>query len=215
MKLTFSPDLGHTTKARVAPVPSHIDRASCIHTLLFKATFDSTQSYLRARSDRFRVELWTNFPVHGPARHGGEWRAVRFTEPEPVQGTSASLSASAQSFSLLADTDADGKREENTLYLRLRASLQDHIGARFSYTFRLVHASGHVEWLGSHNNNGTIVVEQGLPGITLSKDWGVREDGMFALGEMLTGKPLVRLNRPKEWSGWVWKPSARYGETIG
>lgn len=213
MKLSFSPDLGHTTKARVAPIPSHIDRSSCIHTLLFKATFDSTQSYLRARSDRFRVELWTNLPVHGHARPGGEWRAVQFMEPEQVQGTSAST----QSFSLLTDANADanGKCEENTLYLRLRASLQDHIGAQFSYTFRLVHASGHVEWLGSHNNNGTIVVERGFPGVTLSKDWAVREDGAFALGETLAGKSLVRLNRPKEWLVWVWKPSARYSDTVG
>ncbi|KAI1797630.1 hypothetical protein LXA43DRAFT_981306 [Ganoderma leucocontextum] len=210
MHLTFSPDLGQTTNAKVAPVPPHIlDRASCIHTLLFKATFDSPQSYLRARSDRFRVELWTNFPVHGHARHSGEWRAVQFTEPEQVQGTSAS----AQSFSLL--TEADGKPEENTLYLRLRASLQDHVGARFSYTFRLVHASGHVEWLGSHKNNGAIVVEQGIPGVSLSKEWDVRNDGRFGLGASRTGKPLMRLDRPKEWSGWVWKPSSSLPTQFG
>lgn len=210
MKLTFSPDLHQTTKARVVLIPSHVDRASSIHTLLFKATFDSPQSYLRARSDRFRVELWTNFPVHGHAGRSGEWRAVQFTEPEQGQGTSASAQPG---FSLIADTD--GKREENTLYLRLRALLQDHIGARFSYTFRLVHASGHVEWLGSHNNNGTIVVEQGVPGITLSKEWVVRKDGSFGLEASSTGKPLVHLDKPDQWSGWVWKPISRYDVTIG
>ncbi|PIL29629.1 hypothetical protein GSI_08266 [Ganoderma sinense ZZ0214-1] len=206
MRLTFSPDLQQTTKARVVPVPGHIlDQASSIHTLLFKATFDSPQSYLRARSDRFRVELWTNLPVHGHAGRSGEWRAVQFMEPEQVQSTSTSASTQS-SFSLLADTD--GKREENTLYLKLSASLQDHIDARFSYTFRLVHASGHVEWLGRHNNNGTIVVEQGVPGVTLSKEWAARKDGAFGLEVPSMKKPMVYLDKPEQWSGWVWKPSA-------
>ncbi|TBU39585.1 hypothetical protein BD309DRAFT_901488 [Dichomitus squalens] len=203
MILTFSPALGQTTTAKVAPLPSHVsDRESIAHTILFKATFDSPQSYVRAQSDKFRVELWTNIPIHGHKRPNGEWRAVQFTE---LEGSKEPV-ASAQPFSLL--TEADEAREENTLYLKLRASLHDHIGARFSYTFRLVHASGHVEWLGRHNNNGTIVVEQGIPGISLSKHWAVRDDGKYGLEATSAEGSTVRLDRPEDWSIWVWKPSS-------
>ena len=202
MILTFAPALGQTTTAKVAPLPpNNPDGESGVHTILFKATFDSAQSFRRAQSDKFRVELWTDVPVYGHKRHAGEWRAVQFTELEGNR----EAEPSAGSFSLL--TEADEPREENTLYLKLRAPLHDHIGARFSYTFRLVHASGHVEWLGSHGYNGTIVVEQGIPGISLSRDWVVREDGKFGLDASSAAKSMVRLDRPEDWSGWVWKPS--------
>ncbi|RPD63219.1 hypothetical protein L227DRAFT_573050 [Lentinus tigrinus ALCF2SS1-6] len=185
--LTFSPALGSTTTLDVPPIPSHGRGRSPV--VYFKATFDSPESFAKAKSDGARVELWTNLPIEGsPA---GEWKAVAFTELDHAR----SDDATAGEF---------GTLEDRTIYLRLRAPLQDQVGARFDFTYRLLYPSGHVQWLGEHDNNGVVAVKQGLPGIDLMGGWDVGSDGAYHLGSSVVEGAVGGVLQVADWAVWTW-----------
>lgn len=191
--LTFSPPLGSATTLYVPPVPSHA-RGLPVAVYL-KATFDSPELYAKAKSDGVRVEVWTNFPVEGS--RAGDWNAVAFTEPDGAQSDQSELEG--------FDT-----REDHTFYLRLRALLQDQIEARFQFTYRLVYPSGHVQWLGQHDNNGVLAVEQGLTGIDLAREWDVGSDGAYHLDSALVKGVVGQVLQMADWTVWAWD-AAGYG----
>lgn len=206
MQLTFSPPLGYTTTLRIPPIrqaPAS-NNAPAGQTIRFKATFDSRVSLLKAETDGVKVELWTDLPVHGRAR--GEWGAVQFTQSDLDSGSQESLSSSSSTLFL---TGADAAmRKENVLHLSLYISLQDQIGSRFQFTYRLVYPSGRVIWLGTHDSNGVFTVERGLPGIRLSETWHVGKDGKYHLAAATDGD-LIHIEEPDQWTIWTWK-SPRY-----
>ncbi|KAI0768550.1 hypothetical protein BD413DRAFT_479435 [Trametes elegans] len=200
MPLTFSPALGEQTVLKVAPKASDQFAAQ---TVLFKATFDSRESLLNHCADGIKVELWSDVPVFG--RPSGEWGAVEFgsLEPETV------LPEGAQIFSPGSVEERDsGAAQENSLYIPLRVPLHDHVGARFSFTYRLVHPSGHVQWLGEYGRNGELVVEQGLPGVDLREGWNITEDGTYRTHAFPGERVLGHLTDPNIWSSWSWKASS-------
>lgn len=200
MQLTFSPALGHSITLKVPS--SHAP--STIH---FKVAFDSDESFLRARSDGVKVELWTDLPVQG--RCNGEWGALQFTEWPAKQEDK--LEGLGIQCSLLGDTDEElGTREENTLYVQIQAPLQRHVGSQYSFTYRLVYPSGHVYWLGTHDSNGRLVVEQGIPGCSIADEWEIGDDGKYQLSCSPISSRVVHLETPTDWSIWLWD-SLRYG----
>ncbi|KAI0724284.1 hypothetical protein C8T65DRAFT_626020 [Cerioporus squamosus] len=187
--LTFSPALGSTTTLEVPPVPSH----ARVHPLdvYFEATFDSLDSYLKARSEGARVELWTNLPIEG--RSAGDWNAAAF-ELDPNQSDDAAMEESGTSGPHIA-------------YLRLRALLHNHVASRFDFTYRVVYPSGRVQWLGEHGNNGVVTVKQGLAGIDLTGGWDVGTDGAYHLDSSLVEDAVGRVLQVADWAVWAWDAS--------
>ena len=105
-----------------------------------------------------------------------------------------------------ADTNADAGADGNALNLSVRVALQDHVGSRFQFTYRLVHPSGYIQWLGTQDGNGVIQVEAGIPGIHLSQQWQVHEDGKYHL-PALPHDAIVRVEDLEDWTVWVWNKS--------
>ncbi|KAH9853125.1 hypothetical protein C2E23DRAFT_823358 [Lenzites betulinus] len=183
MPLTFSPALGEETILKVAPAASTRPAAQSI---LFRATFDSRAALLKAQADGVKVELWSDIPAGG--RSLGEWGASRFgsIDPKGVQ------------------SEDEGVEEDSSLYIHLRVPLDYHVGTRFSFTYRLVHPSGEVEWLGEFGRNGEIVVEQGLPGVDLREGWNIAEDGTYRTHAFPGERVLGHLTDPDAWVCWSW-----------
>ncbi|KAI0374441.1 hypothetical protein BV20DRAFT_1011471 [Pilatotrama ljubarskyi] len=201
MHLTFSPALGQETVLKVAPKASGSERPAA-ESVLFKATFDNRESLLEARADGIKVELWSDVPVGG--RSYGEWGASRFgpleTESTPPQ--------EVPTFSLGDASEDDDLSSENSLYVRLRVPLHDHVGARFSFTYRLVYPSGEVRWLGEFGRNGELLVEQGLPGVDLREGWNISDDGTYRTHAFPGERVLGQLADPETWACWSWNPSS-------
>ena len=106
-----------------------------------------------------------------------------------------------------ADTNADAGADGNALNLSVRVALQEHVGSRFQFTYRLVHPSGYIQWLGTQDGNGVIQVEAGIPGIHLSQQWQVHEDGKYHLPALPHDAILVRVEDLEDWTVWVWNKS--------
>ena len=160
MHLTFSPALGQTTTVKIAP--SSACDAGQTQTIVFKATFESRETYRQARKDRVKVELWTDFPV--PGRVQGEWGPIAFEYP-PDDVETLPTESSSRTFSLRPE---DEPGLNTAVYLHLRGPFQDRVGLQFSFTYRLKFPSGRVEWLGDYGSNGLVTIQRGLPGIDLA-----------------------------------------------
>ncbi|KZT74852.1 hypothetical protein DAEQUDRAFT_9694 [Daedalea quercina L-15889] len=175
MQLTFSPALGEIVPLVVRP-----GKPDALQETYFKATFDSIASYEHARSHGVRVEVWTDLPVEGRVR--GEWAAVPFTFHE---ARSEEYGQARKVLSLPSFVD-DSASEGLAVYAKLPVRLGHyHDGHQFSFTYRIVHASGDIRWLGAFGQNGTLVIDhKPLPealGITLGEGWQFQEDGVAVL----------------------------------
>ncbi|KAI0359125.1 hypothetical protein OH77DRAFT_1575685 [Trametes cingulata] len=199
MQLTFSPALGEQTVLKVAPKASGSQRPAA-QSVLFRATFESRESLLKARADGIKVELWSDVPVEG--RSWGEWGAAQFG---PLESESTP-NEEVPTFSLGDAAEADDPVRENSLYVRLRVSLHDHVGARFSFTYRLVYPSGEVRWLGEFGRNGELAIERGLPGVDLREGWNISDDGTYRTHAFPGERVLGQLVDPEAWVCWSWNP---------
>ncbi|EIW64522.1 uncharacterized protein TRAVEDRAFT_55431 [Trametes versicolor FP-101664 SS1] len=198
MQLTFSPALGEQTFLKAAPLAS--GRSAAPQSILFRATFDSRESFLKAQADGVRVELWSDVPAEGRSR--GQWGASQFKTLEPgnaqAEETPTFLPRAAEEEDL----------PENTLFVHLRVPLGNYIDARFWFTYRLVHPSGEIQWLGEFGRNGELVVEKGLPGVDLREGWNIAEDGTYRTHAFPGERVLGHLTDPEAWVCWSWSPSS-------
>lgn len=202
--ITFSPALGRLSKLKITPFPP--DKCDCDHeeVIKFRATFDSHDSYVKAQAEGIRVEVWTNIPF--PGLPPGEWGALPFARVDSVQDQGQNVST--QTPSLPSEEEQD-MCDERTVYLNLRAPLQ--VGSRFQFTYRLVYPSGHVQWLNDDSGDGTLEVEQGLPGISLGTEWET-QDERYRVNSFPSDGVLARVEHPDDWTIWVLEPS-RYAST--
>ncbi|KAI0651589.1 hypothetical protein C8Q79DRAFT_45865 [Trametes meyenii] len=200
MQLTFSPALGEQTVLKAAPAASG---RSTSQSILFKVSFESRGSLLEAQRDGIKVEVWSDVPAGG--RLPGEWGAVQFGTMEPGPALRPQV---AERSALHDAAEEDGLAEDRSLYAGLRVSLSDRVGARFSFTYRLVYPSGHVQWLGEFGRNGELVVEQGLPGVDLREGWNISGDGTYRTHAFPGDRVLGSLTDPQAWSCWLWKESS-------
>ncbi|OBZ79726.1 hypothetical protein A0H81_00506 [Grifola frondosa] len=201
MQLRFSPAIGETTA--IAVPPSQVRNAGWSQTLLFRATFDSRDSYDKACVDGIAVEMWTDLPVDGRAK--GEWGALGFSKVRPE--VKHEPGSSQTSLSLLAPEDeGTHEREENTFYAEVPIRFDDCATTEFSFTYRLVYPSGEIKWLGEFGHNGVLIITQGLHGISLSNGWHVR-DGAYVLEKDASEDVEVvgQLNTELGWSSWSFK----------
>jgi len=197
MQLTFSPALGASVPLVVRP-----GKHDASQDVLFKATFDSLASYEHARSYGIRVEMWTDLPMEG--RAPGEWGAVPFTFRESRDEESGA-GHKVLSLPSPAEVSATSLAVYAGLPLRLGGYRSGH---RFSFTYRLVYASGEIRWLGAFGQNGTLVVShQSLPkalGIALTAGWQNQGDdvAVFEAGPA-KGREVGKLSDSHSWSSWV------------
>ncbi|KAI0670165.1 hypothetical protein C8Q78DRAFT_975880 [Trametes maxima] len=200
MQLTFSPALGEQTVLRAAPAASG---RSASQSILFIATFDSRESLQEAQRDGIKVEVWSDVPAGG--RLPGEWGAMQFGTLEPGSVLRPQVTGT---FALQDTKEEGGLAEDGSLYVHLKVPLSDRVGARFSFTYRLVYPSGHVQWLGEFGKNGELVVERGLPGVDLREGWNISDDGTYRTHAFPGDRVLGHLTDPEAWSCWLWKESS-------
>ncbi|KAF7789224.1 hypothetical protein EIP86_000165 [Pleurotus ostreatoroseus] len=189
--LTFNPALTAQTRVPVAgDGPVH---------LRFTAAFGSRDACERARDGGVHVEMWTDLPVEGAA---GEWHALRFRYVEdavsPIEDKSGRVIALSPHGDALETPDAG-----RAVFLDL--TLKDvHIGTSYSFTYRLVHASGHIEWLGAYGQNGALVFERRDDRLEWADGWTL--NGNEATSEWTddTEERLVAaLNNEMKWTCWA------------
>ncbi|KAH9937454.1 uncharacterized protein B0H18DRAFT_198376 [Fomitopsis serialis] len=166
MQLTFSPALG-------APFPWSCDQGS---TMPLK-TPSQGDIRLACLVRACKVVWYAGGNVDRPALEGrapGEWGAVPFTFHESRDEESGA-GHKVLSLPSPAKVSATSLAVYAELPLRLGGYRSGH---RFSFTYRLVYASGEVRWLGAFGQNGTLVVShQSLPkalGIALKAGWQTR-----------------------------------------
>ncbi|KAH9835786.1 uncharacterized protein C8Q71DRAFT_858630 [Rhodofomes roseus] len=200
MQLTFSPALGEAVPLVVRP-----GKHGASQDVLFKATFDSFASYEHARSYGVRVEMWTDLPMEGKAP--GQWSAVPFVFQD-FRDEEHGPEYQVLPLPSPADEDAassHGRAVYANLPLRLVGYRSGH---RFSFTYRLVYASGEIRWLGAFGQNGTLVVDQlSLPealGVTLGEGWEVQDDGVVLFeGGPANRQEVGKLLAGRSWSTWA------------
>ncbi|PSR73170.1 hypothetical protein PHLCEN_2v10982 [Hermanssonia centrifuga] len=185
MTLTFEPALGVRT---TLPVPR-----DGYASFSFKASFSSREAYEQARDEGVRVEMWTNLPV---GTNEDEWHALAFQYTADNKSHVKNASASTLNAEAHDQTDA-------SVYLNVPLS-DIRVGSTFSFTYRLVHPSGAIQWLGAYGQNGELSIEDFDPRFTLADGW------KFGEGDRVEGKPLESaetevaiLNNEMEWTSWA------------
>ena len=200
MQVTFSPALGETV-----PLVVHSAKLDVPLDVTFKATFGSPTSYEHAEMHNTRVEMWTDLPVEGRANDG--WSAVPFTFEASQSGAHGELGRVICLPSPAGESTAGSERCVAYAKVALRAgSFTDN--QRFSFTYRLVHASGHIQWLGAFGQDGTLVVNYApFPnawGIELHDGWQMQEDGVASFqGRSMRRQEVGRLSDSSAWRIWA------------
>lgn len=204
MHVTFTPALGEVARL-VTTGPFGVDgKTASAQDLVFKATFDSRESYDRAKRDGVRVEMWTDLPVL--EQPDWEWAALAFEEPAKA----GQVQSGRKVLSLVSpEVHPAIHGEENALYARLSVRLHEYTpGHQFSFTYRLVYPSGEIRWLGEYGHNGVLVVERGvIPaalGVHLNESWNVGSDGKAETQVVgVVEREVGRLSGELNWSTWA------------
>ena len=157
MSILFHPPLANTVRLRAPPCDAPAQ-------LIFTATFPSRQDFDQCRHTGARLELWSNADAddHWVAHPFKEWSSLlsRLTPPALANAI----------HTLPLDEDPKGAvLPDNTLFVSLSAPQSNR--AKFEYTFRLVHPSGEVHWLGHAYNNGIVVIDKLDPALLLHPSW--------------------------------------------
>ncbi|KAI0094567.1 hypothetical protein BDY19DRAFT_28489 [Irpex rosettiformis] len=196
MTLTFSPALQTTTPLPVAPGGSG--------TFRFSASFSTREEYDRARREGTRLEMWTNLPVAG---HGGsDWHSLTFNYPDdPATASSSVVDASNDKVFALPPTTAETVYLGDNTTVVLDLTLTNaRPGAVYSFTYRLVYASGGIEWLGAYGRNGDLVLEEKDIRFTLAQG-STLEHGTIVNSDLnaeTASVALGTLNKSIDWVCW-------------
>lgn len=190
MHLTFTPELSQVTTvplAKLAESATHYD-------LTFKASFDSPAAYEEARRDGTRVEMWTDLPAPGHGETGG-WRALAFE----YVGDSGDAEKGGLVISCVASERIPSPAQEQTAAyatVSVPAGLIPE-GSMFSFTYRVVYSSGHVQWLGAYGQNGILEFAKRDVRVNFEVDGNeVRLSGQ-------KGKQVGTLNMELRWERWA------------
>lgn len=193
MTLTFKPALQTTTALPVAPN----GRA----TLQFSASFSTRDEYVRTRRDGAHIEMWTNLPVGG--HDGSDWHALAFGYPDE-ETTISPDAASNKVFTLSPTTTENVYLGDNSTVVLDLALTDARPGAVYSFTYRLVHANGAIQWLGAYGQNGDLVLEEQETRFTLAPG-STLEDGTIVNSDLNAedaSVTLATLNKSIDWVCW-------------
>ncbi|KAK7064524.1 RING finger protein 8 [Favolaschia claudopus] len=184
MHITFSPALGETVQVSTGWTKRPATR------LHFSATLSTpADSEVFARG-RAKLQVWSDIPTGG-GRNAGDWGEAEFMLVPP-------LPSDENEFSLFP-TDCDGERKLTTLTVDLPVPASNN-EQRFSFTYRLVHSNGEIEWLGSYGQNGTLILNHD-DAVVLNKDWTADGDlhCYNSNGHAVQGVEVARLSRPSDY----------------
>ena len=151
MHLTFTPDLYQVTVVPLSKLP----QGETFHTLTFKASFDSPAAYNEAKANGARVEMWTDLPTS--KGEAGGWRAIVF-EYADLTKRRDQVEPKDLVFDCITFENSPSPIEDNTsVYatVKVPATLVPE-GSMFSFTYRVVFPSGHIQWLGAYGQNGIL-----------------------------------------------------------
>ncbi|KAI0786071.1 hypothetical protein C8Q75DRAFT_808853 [Abortiporus biennis] len=191
MALTFSLPLREVT---TIPLPTSHSQ----HDLTFHATFSSPDHFRQAKESGVRVEMWTDLPVAG-----GGWHALPFEYAVVKELGLQSEPSSERVLDLTSRVEEEQPRVA-VLTAKLPASAEEYDGKMFSFTYRLAHPSGHIEWLGAFGQNGVLSFVKGDSRLTLL-------DGVSfpvqSSDSLVSEVQVGYLNPELQWSSWAVKNS--------
>ncbi|KIY43970.1 hypothetical protein FISHEDRAFT_62189 [Fistulina hepatica ATCC 64428] len=154
MVLTFNLPLGTTRHVKVDVDPCSTISDPIPPLLRFSVRMGSSQ-YADLANHQGRVQIWSNF------RAPGSWSELDFQYPKEMPTTSFDC------MNLCGPTGLKAAHETLEAYVTV-----PHGRKYFSLTYRIVHASGDIEWLGAFGNNCSVTIERCPEGyISLEGDW--------------------------------------------
>ncbi|KAH8100499.1 hypothetical protein BXZ70DRAFT_152592 [Cristinia sonorae] len=200
--ISFTPALCQET---TIVLPTSLSAGKDTHLVRFKASFSSRAEYEQAKRDHVRVEMWTNLTtVGGPS--DGSWRALAFDYAEHPDAA-AEVASSADVISFLVDEqDGPGEREA-AVFLDIHVPSEifsnwEH--PRYSFTYRLVYQSGHVEWLGAFGYDGVLAFEPKDPRVDFKEDSHISTTGggYIVESELNHATGVGKLSSDLVWERW-------------
>ncbi|KAF9073809.1 hypothetical protein BDP27DRAFT_266941 [Rhodocollybia butyracea] len=158
--------------------------------LRFSAVLDDDELQ-QLKKDGVKVQVWSDIPAGG--RTEGDWGEIELHEV---------VSDGSSDVSLVTLGD------DNNLNTFLSAVCSVPYPSKdFSFTYRLVYPSGHVQWLGYFGRNGTIHFERtssDISGVVFGEGWTTMRAPFTwnTRGRLVEDVPIVRLVSPEEWTIW-------------
>jgi hypothetical protein len=191
MKVVFNPALESTTT-----VPSAVlARSQCV---TFTATVSGADYHSQIKKGGARIEVWSDIPAGGKQ---GAWGSVAFEAVPDVARAESPSSLLDTTLSLISATPAQATTDNVTLQARFVVPNASVDKPRYGFTYRIVYPSGHIQWLGSHGRNGTLIPGEPSPvGWLPNAGWQPGSEEGTALWKGDEGV-LGRLG--KSWSGWA------------
>ncbi|KAI0702456.1 hypothetical protein BC835DRAFT_68869 [Cytidiella melzeri] len=196
MTLTFNPALQTTTALPVVP-GGHA-------SFRFSTSFASRDAYERARKDGSRLEMWTNLPVGG--KSGKEWHALAFSYPDVDVAATASATEDADDdekvFVVSPATSNIAHKRDNTAVVLDLTLTNARLGAVYSFTYRLVRASGAIEWLGAYGQNGDLVIQEKDVRLTLAEGCRFEQGDIVSRYAGAGAVTVATLDMLTDWVCW-------------
>ncbi|KAJ8514934.1 hypothetical protein ONZ45_g7574 [Pleurotus djamor] len=173
MAIQFNPSLGKTTKIQVPISNDGVVR------LRFVASVDAGE-YERLERRGVQVQLWSDIPAIGSGRYTGQWGDITFkreAESTVAQKTNGTADEGVVHLDTrLSDHEASDDQNdvvrlsfETDVQLAGPSTLEVVGKWQFSFTYRLVGASGEITWLGQFGNDGVLVLSSEPPVTPIEK----------------------------------------------
>jgi hypothetical protein len=189
MDITFTPSLANQICISIPPVHS-----SSTTVLNFTATLSRTWHAQLIR-DSAKLQLWSDVSSDAEKLHSSEWRAFDFQTPAYPDSTTASLIP----INTLAH-ERNNSQHDTLLSLQLRVPSRK---SSFSFTYRLVHPTGEIRWLGQYGQNGSIVLEpsQVDSKFIFHEGWSIKNGGYTWThgGKVVDALEVARLSSPSNY----------------
>ena len=178
VNIAFTPALGDAIQVPISDCCDELDTVA----VRFAAVLGHHE-YRQAMDGHLKIQLWSD--IASPDVQG--WRAYDFkalssrssSQLQDEEGTPLSAIGGGQLIQLAGVSSSSQIGRTAPLNLsdggqRLEASVPVSVrnARNFSFTYRIVYSSGHIEWLGTYGHNGYAeVVRESLKGLNLSKGW--------------------------------------------
>jgi len=177
MLITFNPPIGDTIRiARPALFP--LSQPIVLH---FTARL-SAHDYNDLVQQEARVELWSDLPRD---QESG-WGKLEFSESR----NDSALDSSSQ----MQDNQV------KTLDISVSIPAATSATCRFSFTYRITYASGHITWLGAFGQDGLLIFEHNVDyGLVLRQGWhedDTQESWIFEIPEGISSTAVANVKNP-------------------
>ncbi|KAK7058305.1 hypothetical protein VNI00_001936 [Paramarasmius palmivorus] len=155
MAISFSPALGEAVSISVAPW--HISPTGLVQVRVNARV--PVAEFRQLEERHAKVQVWSDFP-HPAQRSEGQWGELDF-ELEEEESTASQSRSSSEAHVVLGSFDKQEEADDDVIRLSLKVAVpfSGQSAKQYSFTYRIVHPSGRVEWLGSFGRNGTLRLE--------------------------------------------------------